>query len=211
MRRGDGRRTILIKGVEGLLWGMAALSLGYVAYTKIQGMRANVQAAHFVEEVRESISPAGLSWSHGFTASDFRAAEGAILGRVQIRALGLDVPIVGGIENSSLLKGVGHIEGTAYPGGLGTVGLAGHRDTYLRPLEQVAVGMDIRLVDRTGMYHYQVDRWEIVTPEHVDVLSIRSQPELVLITCYPFHFIGAAPERFVVHAHLVSVAPESTH
>jgi sortase A len=69
--------------------------------------------------------------------------------------------------------------------------------------------MDIRLVVQTGVYHYHVDRWEIVTPEKVEVLSIRSQPELALITCYPFHFIGPAPKRFVIHAHLVSVAADS--
>jgi len=89
------------------------------------------------------------------------------------------------------------------------VGLAGHRDTYLRRLEGVAKGMDIRLTDTGGTYHYVVDGWEVVNPDRVDVLLVRARPELALITCYPFHYIGAAPKRFVVHAHLESVAPDS--
>jgi sortase A len=86
--------------------------------------------------------------------------------------------------------------------------LAGHRDTFLRPLEHVAAGMDIQITDQIGTYHYLVDRWEVVLPEQVDSISIRSRPELALVTCYPFHFVGAAPRRFVVHAHLVSLVPD---
>ena len=94
-------------------------------------------------------------------------------------------------------------------GGLSTVGLAGHRDTFLRPLRRIAPGMDIRVTDATGAYHYVVDSTEIVMPEEVEALSVRSRPELTLITCYPFNYVGAAPKRFIVHAHLVSVAPDA--
>jgi sortase A len=68
--------------------------------------------------------------------------------------------------------------------------------------------MDIRLIDRTGTYHYRVSSTEIVTPDKVSVLDIQSTPGLVLITCYPFSYIGKAPKRFVVHAELLSVAPD---
>ena len=132
-----------------------------------------------------------------------------VIGRLSIHALGISVPVTAGVESESLLRGVGHVEGTAFPGGLGTVALAGHRDTYLRPLEHIAQKMDIEVTDRSGTYHYQVKSWEIVAPEDVDVLSIRDNPELVLITCYPFHYVGAAPKRFVVHAQLVSLTPDA--
>jgi sortase A len=94
-------------------------------------------------------------------------------------------------------------------GGLGTVGLAGHRDTFLRPLRRITPGMAIRATDATGVYHYVVDSTEVVMPEQVEVLSVRARPELTLITCYPFNYVGAAPKRFIVHAHLVSVAPDA--
>ncbi len=126
---------------------------------------------------------------------------------MDIPALHLSVPIVTGIEPMSLMRGVGHIPGTALPGGLGTVGLAGHRDTYLRELRHVAKGMRIDLRDKTGVYGYTVQQTEIVTPDQVRVLDIQQTPRLTLITCFPFDFVGAAPRRFIVYASLDSAAP----
>ena len=118
------------------------------------------------------------------------------------------MPILADYQTESLLRGVGHIPGTAMPGGLGTMGLAGHRDTYFRPLRKIKVNMDIRVSDSSGTYHYEVDSTEVVRPEDVQVLDIGARPELTLVTCYPFTFIGAAPERFIVHAHLLSALPD---
>lgn len=90
----------------------------------------------------------------------------------------------------------------------GTVALAGHRDTFLRPLERVAPGMHIDVAYGASLFHYVADRTEIVHPENVGVLATADAPELVLVTCFPFHYVGAAPLRFIVHAHLVSLAGE---
>lgn len=139
---------------------------------------------------------------------DASGAPAKVMGKLEIREIGLSVPIMSDYRTSSLLKGIGYIPGTAMPGGLGTLGLAGHRDTYFRPLSRIAAKMDIKIGDSTGVYHYVVDSTEIVKPEQVSVLDIRNVPELTLITCYPFHYIGAAPMRFIVHAHLVSVLPD---
>lgn len=136
-------------------------------------------------------------------------AASSLMGRLDIPEIGLSVPILAGAESESLQHGLFHIKGTAMPGGLGTVGLAGHRDTYFRPLRRITNKMGIQLVDSTGMYHYAIDSTEIVTPDKVEVLDIREQPELTLITCYPFDFVGAAPKRFIVHAHLVSASPDA--
>ncbi|WP_263372986.1 class D sortase [Granulicella aggregans] len=133
-----------------------------------------------------------------------------VVGRVEIPEIGLVTPLLAGDDSTSLSEGAGHIPGTAYPGGLGTVGIAGHRDTHFRQLRKAAKGMDVRLIDRTGTYHYRVSSTEIVTPDKVSVLDIQSTPGLVLITCYPFSYIGKAPKRFVVHAELLSVAPDAT-
>lgn len=142
-------------------------------------------------------------------ASTRPVASGAIIGRIDIPELGLSAAVLEDDQSKSLLRGLGHIRGTAELGGLGNVGLAGHRDTFLRPLRRVAPGMRIRATNPTGIYHYVVDSTEIVTPEAVDVLNIGSRPELTLITCYPFNYVGAAPRRFIVHAHLVSVSPDT--
>lgn len=136
------------------------------------------------------------------------ANSATVIGRLEIPAIALSVPVMAGYDPDSLLRGVGHIQGTAMPGGLGTMGLAGHRDTFFRPLRRISAKMEIQVADEMGIYHYQVDSTEIVTPDQVEVLEIRQRPELTLITCYPFDFIGAAPKRFIVHAHLLSAAPD---
>jgi len=125
-----------------------------------------------------------------------------VLGRLEIRSIRLTVPIVEGFDPSSLRKGVGHIQGTAVPGGLGNMALAGHRDTFFRPLRNIRPGMTVSVITADGRYDYLVDSTEIVDPEQVRVLAIHDKPEMTLITCYPFDFIGAAPHRFIVHAHL---------
>ncbi len=135
-------------------------------------------------------------------------AQIPVLGILRIPAIGLTVPVVPDDDKVSLLRGVGHIPGTAMPGGLGTVGLAGHRDTFLRPLAHIAPAMEIQVSRGASLYRYRVDRTEIVHPEAVRVLDTAEKPELVLVTCWPFHYIGAAPLRFIVHAHLLSLAPE---
>jgi sortase A len=134
--------------------------------------------------------------------------SGTALGRIEIPAIGLSVPVVEDDDTRSLLQGLGHIRGTATLGGLGTTALAGHRDTFLRPVRHIALNMEIMATNQAGTYRYIVDSTEIVDPEQVHVLDIQDRPELVLITCYPFDYIGAAPRRFIVHAHLVSADPE---
>ena len=147
-----------------------------------------------------------------------RAAEGSksppaqsgnvVIGRLEIHALGLSVPMMRDYDSASLIRGVGHVPGTAVPGGLGNLVLAGHRDTFFRPLRNIRPGMELRVSDTRGTWAYQVDGTEIVTPDQVRVLDIGERPEMTLITCYPFDFIGAAPKRFIVHAHLLSADAE---
>jgi sortase A len=126
-------------------------------------------------------------------------------GRLEIPEVGLAVPIVDDYDPQKLIRGVGHVPGTALPGGLGNLVLAGHRDTFFRPLRNVHPGMDINVITQHGRYRYRIDTTEIVTPDHVEVLEIGEHPEMTLITCYPFDFVGPAPKRFIVHAHLLSL------
>jgi sortase A len=87
--------------------------------------------------------------------------------------------------------------------------LAGHRDTFFRPLRHIRRGMKMSVFAADGRYDYMVDSMSIVKPEDVSVLSIHEKPELTLITCYPFEYIGSAPNRFIVRAHLASVVPST--
>ncbi len=183
--------------IEAALWATALGCTGYcmVMYARSQSMvDAQVAAA-----------PAG--GGSGADSGNVRPEPGTLIGRLEIPGIQLSVPVLEDDEAASLTRGVGHIPSTAMPGGLGTVGLAGHRDTFLRPLSRIAPKMEILLSGAGGTYRYIVDSTEIVLPDAVRVLEIADQPALVIVTCYPFHYIGAAPKRFIVHAHLVSLIP----
>lgn len=129
------------------------------------------------------------------------------MGRLEVPDIQLSVPVVDDDDTAALLRGAGWIRGTAEPGGLGNFVVAAHRDTFFRPLRFIRPGMRMKVVTPDGAYTYEVDSTEIVTPEQVEILDIRDRPEMTLITCYPFFYIGAAPKRFVVHSHLLSLAP----
>jgi LPXTG-site transpeptidase (sortase) family protein len=77
---------------------------------------------------------------------------------------------------------------------------------YFRRLKDVQPGHRIHIVTRAGSWEYEVERTRIVAPSAVEVLAQKGQPALTLVTCYPFYFLGNAPERFIVHARMVSSA-----
>jgi sortase A len=123
---------------------------------------------------------------------------------LQIDKLGIRVPVFEGTDDLTLNRGVGRILGTAQPGEPGNLGIAGHRDGFFRGLKDISVGDEIDLMTTTAKATYLVDQIEIVFPSDVKVLQPRTSPSITLVTCFPFYFVGDAPQRFIVHAALVS-------
>jgi sortase A len=80
--------------------------------------------------------------------------------------------------------------------------MAGHRDTFFRPLRQIEAHDEIIFDTAAQTYHYRVSSTEIVDPHDVAVLKSGKKDELTLVTCYPFYYLGRAPKRFIVHADL---------
>jgi sortase A len=103
-------------------------------------------------------------------------------------------------SNRALLVGVGHVRSTPYPGEPDNVALAGHRDTQFRRLMEVGDGDLIYLTTPDGRFLYRVDSVFIVRPSRVDLIRRTGRPMLTLVTCYPFHWIGPAPKRYIVRA-----------
>ncbi len=132
------------------------------------------------------------------------AGGGSIVGRIEIPRIGLKTMILEGVSQRTLALAVGHIPGPALPGAAGNVGLAGHRDTFFRTLRGVKPGDTIVLTTLSGSYEYEVKSCEVVTPRDTRVLADSGSPALTLVTCYPFHYLGPAPERFIVHASRVT-------
>lgn len=130
-------------------------------------------------------------------------AEGELVGRIEIPRLGISTIVLEGVDGKTLRRGVGHIPETAPPGTPGNVGLAAHRDSFFRGLKDIHKNDIIRLKTLDGSYQYRVESTEIVTPEDTQVLADTGIPELTLVTCYPFYYVGSAPKRFIVHAERV--------
>jgi sortase A len=134
------------------------------------------------------------------------------IGILRIVKANLEVPVLDGVDDVSLNRGVGYIPGTAYPGVNGNVGIAGHRDGFFRILKDVGKGDEIELetMERTDIY--RIKDIVIVDKKDASVLRPTSLPTLTLVTCYPFYFIGDAPKRYIVVASLVSSGvPSEAH
>ncbi len=146
-----------------------------------------------------TISPAsGVGKPH--TLGFHGAGGGSIVGRLEIPRLGLKAMVLEGVAPRTLALALGHIPGTALPGAAGNVGIAGHRDTLFRVLRGVQAGDAIVLTTVEGSFQYRVKSCEVVGPRETRVLNDTPQPSLTLLTCYPFYYVGPAPERFIVHA-----------
>ncbi len=102
-----------------------------------------------------------------------------------------------GDDDDTLRHAVGHIPGTAAPWGAGNVALAGHRDTFFRGLSRVRLDDVIELETLRGTFKYRVERITVVGPQDIQVVQ-SPQWDLTLVTCFPFHYVGAAPQRYIV-------------
>ena len=143
--------------------------------------------------------------AEGATRSEPRALalEMGVLGRLDIPRLRISAMVAEGTDTRLLQRAVGHIKTTALPGRPGNVGLAGHRDTFLRGLGEARENDVIRFVTLRGTYTYRVEWGAVVEPGRVDVLDSTATPSMTLVTCYPFQAVGPAPQRFVVRARQV--------
>lgn len=125
------------------------------------------------------------------------------LGQLVVPRLGLSVMVAEGVDNRTLRRAVGHIPGTSRIGSGGNAGLAGHRDGFFRPLKDVRAGDEILVTTPGAISRYRVEWAEVVAPDNTSSLAPTRYPALTLVTCYPFHFVGTAPDRFVVRARLI--------
>lgn len=126
--------------------------------------------------------------------------EGSVIGQIEIPRLGLAAVVVQGDSSQLLRRAVGHLPATALPGESGNVALAGHRDTFFRPLRRIQLGDAITLRTPDSEFHYRVESTRVVPPDATEVLQSSGAHELTLITCFPFSYIGSAPDRFIVRA-----------
>jgi sortase A len=123
-----------------------------------------------------------------------------VIAWLEIPRLGSSMAVLEGDDSISLSYGAGHIPSTVLPDGVGNIGLAAHRDSFFRPLHNIKNGDRLLLRTPSATHEYAVESTRIVRPSEVGVLADSGKPELTLVTCYPFWYVGPAPLRFVVRA-----------
>ncbi len=189
----------LLRTAEILAWTVGvsmlvtyAASRSWFAYGREQGI------ASFAMLERVDMS----TWSRERIAQ-YRAslhAEGIPEAVLRIPSVKLVVPVFEGTSEENLNRGAGRIEGTAHIGELGNVGIAAHRDGFFRVLKDVRVGSVLQLDRLDGTDTYRIVATTVVDPSDVSVLAATSEHSITLVTCYPFYFVGSAPQRFIVRA-----------
>lgn len=185
-------RNRAIPWIEACLWIVGSLAIGYCAFIWGRAQYDQAQANWALNHV--------LPGDPG-TSAPKSAAEGSLVGRIDIPRLDLSVIVFEGTSDDTLARGVGHLRGTASPGQTGNLVLAGHRDTFFRELRNIRRGDQISVKSTNADYRYSVDSTAIVQPTQTEVIKPTDDATLTLITCYPFYYIGNAPERFIVRAH----------
>jgi sortase A len=129
--------------------------------------------------------------------------EGEVIGEIRFPTLNKKAAILEGTESPELKKGAGHYIGSAAIGAVGNSVLAGHRDTVFRNLGELVAGDLIELESTDGAFIYEVTGSTIVDGNERGAIKPSDKANLTLITCYPFSYVGSAPDRYLLSAKLV--------
>jgi sortase A len=178
-------RLILAWAQRGL-FACAILMLGYCVFVVSDTWMFEHRAFPVAASLPPAMGPDGL------------------IGRIEILRVGVAAVVVEGTGESALRRAAGHITGTGLPGEPGNIGIAGHRDTFFRPLKNIQRDDVITLTTARGQYRYRVVSMNVVSPHDVAVLNPNGHEILTLVTCYPFYFVGSAPKRFIVRAERIA-------
>jgi sortase A len=207
-------RIFNIKGWETALLAVGIVLVGYAAFAYFSG-RISSKAAVATFQAHTTATPAGSGNVKAATTVDYtlwsekriKDYEATLaehfdppLAVLRIQKIHLEVPLFDGTDDPVLNRGVGRIVGTAQVGQTGNMGIAGHRDGFFRGLKDVVLGDALELETTAGTQTYIIDSIKLVTPDDVSVLRNEPTSALTLVTCYPFYFVGSAPQRYIVHA-----------
>jgi sortase A len=152
----------------------------------------------------DQASPDQSRWSEvrkaryaAYAAAGSRTMPAAVL---RISRVGLEVPVYADTSELNLNRGAVLVAGTAAAGSDGNIAIAAHRDGYFRALEDVAVGDVVELESLSRERRYRVTELAVVSPTDTRSLLDTGQAVITLVTCYPFYFVGNAPQRYIVRA-----------
>ena len=192
--------------LERFLWAAGLTALGYCAFIWGRAAYDQDQGNRILDLLLGSGAQSAKNGSAPSVSAPREAVpqEGSLVGRIEIPRLALAAVVFEGTSDGTLARGVGHLSSSAAPGQSGNLVLAGHRDTFFRELRRIRTGDLVTVTTVEGPSHYEVESTAVVGPDAVDVLQASGGSTLTLITCYPFRYIGNAPDRFIVRGRKIA-------
>jgi sortase A len=175
-------------------------------------------AALLHSEVRAAQAQAELPdmqlWSEQRKARYLEAVHGAehgeqVLAVLRSPGIGLKVPVYASASELNLDRGAGIIDGMSYPHEPGHIGIAGHRDGYFRAFKDIAIGDRLILDTLDREKHFIVDDIRVIDPDELEYLQETVDTRVTIVTCYPFYYVGSAPQRFIVRARPAEELPRA--
>ena len=197
------RKRRFSEAVQYVLAVVGILALGYWGFVFLNTKLYQARATRIFEEqvkTKQLEQRQGATARPGTIFKRERPVEGSAVARLAIPRLGLTSIVVEGAGEEELSLAPGHIPGTPLPGEAGNVAIAGHRDTFFRPLRFIRKNDTINVMTDRGEDQYRVVSTNIVAPGDIQVLYPTGRDTLTLVTCYPFDYVGPAPNRFIVRA-----------
>ncbi|UYG93820.1 class D sortase [Cytobacillus firmus] len=191
--------SLIVLGVWFTTTSVYKVGKGYISYKmnapeREMELKKEVSAAEKVEEEKEVLYP-----------DPDKPEIGEEIGELYIPKIKSVLPIIHGTDEDELEKGVGHYAGSVMPGEKDNSVLSGHRDTVFRKLGEVGEGDILEVTTKAGTFEYRVNKVRIVDADDRTVIVPKPRAMLTVTTCYPFDFIGDAPQRYILVAHLVSI------
>jgi len=185
----------ILRAVQYLLLLIAVVCLSYFGWRMYEIRR---EQSRLTAEIEKAIQP-----SIRPVPPDATVPVDGVIGELSIPRLRLSAPVKVGDDENVLDASIGYLPDTPLPWTSGNSAFAAHRDRIFRPLKDIHAGDAIRLSTPHGELNYRVLKTMIVKPKDVWVLGPLPSVDLTLITCYPFYYVGSAPNRFVVQAEKV--------
>ncbi len=191
-----------MKRLSNLLIVVGVVFIAIFGYQYFKQERAQGQSMSKAQERLEKTKEDKFSKEE---IARFKVGQDEAFAILDIPKLGKSLPIVEGTDPEALDKGVGHLTNSVYPGQGEQILLSGHRDTVFRSFGKIEIGDHFIVNMPYGSYTYEIKETKIVPEDDTTVIGEMGEEVLVVTTCYPFSYIGNAPDRFVAYAYPVDV------
>jgi sortase A len=185
---------------------LIVVGLCIVGYAGWQIVDTKMQTSTSLVEAKEIVESPPNKEIYKEEDGTYKPPIGEAVGVLQIPKLNADLPIVEGTDPDDLEKGVGHYKGSYYPTENGQIVLSGHRDTVFRKAGELEIGDSLQIALPYGNFEYEITETKIVEPDDLGIITLQNEKEeLILTTCYPFSYVGNAPQRYIIYAKVKKV------